>query len=141
MIILVGVVLLVAAVVVGAAAVSSNTGAAHTLTDDFTVLGYHATGTTGILFLWAAVLGAVGMLGLMLLVAGTFRSSRRLREAKADLRLARRGGPADRAPRPADEPTPAALTKEPRTAPARGSWRNPFRGRSFGHRSADPAHR
>ena len=45
-------------------------GAAHPLTENFSVFGYHVTGSTGTLFLSGIVVGAVAMLGLSVLLAG-----------------------------------------------------------------------
>ncbi|MEU4811667.1 hypothetical protein AB0H20_20895 [Nocardia fluminea] len=134
MIVFLGLVLLIAAVVIGTAGVLSNSGPAHTLSDDFSLLGYHITATSGTLFLWAIVLGALGMLGLVLLTAGAHRSSQRLRQTKADLRLARRTGTSGRIFRPSAEPKEkgTVLAKTPRGASARRTWRHPF-----GDRSAD----
>lgn len=136
MIVFLGLALLIAAVVIGTAGVLSNNGPAHTLSDDFSLLGYHITATSGTLFLWAIVLGALGMLGLVLLTAGAHRSSQRLRQTKADLRLARRTGTSGRTLRPSAEPKEkekeTVLAKTPRSASARRTWRRPF-----GDRSAD----
>ncbi len=90
MIILVGLVILIAAVVVGVAGVLTNGGGAHTLTDQFAVFGYHVTGSTGVLFLYGIVVGAVGLLGLSLLLAGARRTARRGRTARSDLKQSRR---------------------------------------------------
>ena len=90
MIILIGLVILVAAVVVGLAGVLSNGGAGHTLTDQFAVFGYHVTGSTGLLFLYGIVVGAVGLLGLSLLLAGARRTARRGRTARHELKQSRR---------------------------------------------------
>ena len=76
MIIVIGLVILVAAVVVGLAGVLSNGGSGHTLTDQFAVFGYHVTGSTGLLFLYGIVVGAVGLFGLSLLLAGARRTAR-----------------------------------------------------------------
>jgi hypothetical protein len=89
MIIIVGLVILIAAVVAGAAGVLSNSGSGHPLTH-FAVLGYHVTGSTGTLFLYGIVVGAVGLLGLSLLLAGARRTSRRGRDARRGLTLSRR---------------------------------------------------
>jgi uncharacterized membrane protein YccC len=89
-IILVGLIILVAAVVVGVAGVLANGGGGHALTGDFAVFGYHVTGSTGLLFLYGIVLGAVGMLGLSLLLAGARRTARRGRTARRDLKQSRR---------------------------------------------------
>ena len=90
MIILIGLVILVAAVVVGLAGVLSNGGSGHTLTDQFAVFGYHVTGSTGLLFLYGIVVGAVGLFGLSLLLAGARRTARRGRTARSDLKQSRR---------------------------------------------------
>jgi hypothetical protein len=88
--IIVGLVVLVAALVIGVAGVLSNSGDAHALTDGFATLGYHVTGSTGTLFLYGAVVGAVGVLGLGLLLAGAQLTARRGRTARRDLQDSRR---------------------------------------------------
>ena len=90
MIIIIGLVILVAAVVAGVAGVLSNSGSGHALTHPFAVFGYHVTGSTGTLFLYGIVVGALGLLGLSLLLAGARRTSRRGREARRGLRQSRR---------------------------------------------------
>ncbi|MDV7355989.1 hypothetical protein R4282_23620 [Rhodococcus oxybenzonivorans] len=90
MIIIFGLVILLAAVIIGLAGVLINSGDAHALTDDFAVFGYHVTGSTGTLFLYGIVVGAVGLLGLSLLLAGARRTSRRGRLARHDLKDSRR---------------------------------------------------
>jgi hypothetical protein len=90
MIILIGLVILLAAVVVGVAGVVTNGGDAHTLTDQFAVFGYHVTGSTGMVFLYGIVVGAVGLFGLSLLLAGARRTARRGRTARSELKQSRR---------------------------------------------------
>ena len=90
MIIIIGLVILVAAVVVGVAGVLSNGGSGHALTHPFAVFGYHVTGSTGTLFLYGIVVGALALLGLSLLLAGARRTSRRGHEARRGLRQSRR---------------------------------------------------
>ena len=90
MIVLIGLVIFVAAVVVGVAGVLANGGSAHTLTDQFAVFGYHVTGSTGLLFLYGIVVGAVGLFGLGLLLAGVRRTARRGRTARSELKQSRR---------------------------------------------------
>lgn len=90
MIVLLGVILLVVAVVVVVAALLNNTGSGHTLTDSFTLFGHTVHGTTGSLFLFGAVVGAVAMLGLWLILSSAARTSRRGRLARAQLNDARR---------------------------------------------------
>ncbi len=90
MIIIIGLVILIAAVVAGVAGVLTNSGSGHPLTHHFAVLGYHVTGSTGTLFLYGIVVGALGLLGLSLLLAGARRTSRRGREARRGLTQSRR---------------------------------------------------
>jgi hypothetical protein len=89
-IVIVGLVILIAAVIVAVAGVLGNSGNGHALPHDFTVLGYHVTGSTGTLFLYGIVVGAAGLLGLSLLLAGARRTSRRGRDARRGLRQSRR---------------------------------------------------
>ena len=88
--IIIGLVILIAAVVAGLAGVLSNSGSGHALTHHFAVFGYHVTGSTGTLFLYGIVVGALGLLGLSLLLAGARRTSRRGREARHGLTRSRR---------------------------------------------------
>ena len=90
MVLIVGLILLIAAVVVGVAGVLANAGSGHALTDGFAVLGYHVTGSTGTLFLYGIVVGAIAMFGLSLLLAGARRTARRGREARRGLKQSRR---------------------------------------------------
>jgi len=90
MIIIIGLVILIAAVVAGLAGVLSNSGSGHALTQPFAVFGYHVTGSTGTLFLYGIVVGALALLGLSLLLAGARRTSRRGREARRGLTQSRR---------------------------------------------------
>ncbi len=90
MIIILGLVILVAAVVVGVAGVLSNAGSAHPLAHGFAVFGYHVTGSTGTLFLYGIVVGAIAVLGFSLLLASARRASRRGRAARRGLKQSRR---------------------------------------------------
>jgi hypothetical protein len=89
MIIIVGLIILVAALVVAVAGVLGNGGSAHAVSH-FSILGYHLTGSAGTLFLSGIVVGAAGLLGLILLLAGARRTSRRGRAARLGLRQSRR---------------------------------------------------
>jgi hypothetical protein len=89
MIVILGLVILVAAVIVGVAGVLANGGHAHEVTH-FAVFGYHVTGSTGTLFLYGIVVGALALAGLSLLLAGARRTSRRGREARRGLARSRR---------------------------------------------------
>ena len=90
MIIIIGLIILIAAVVAGVAGVLSNSGSGHPLTHPFAVFSYHVTGSTGTLFLYGIVVGALALLGLSLLLAGARRTSRRGREARRGLTQSRR---------------------------------------------------
>ncbi|MEU4730055.1 hypothetical protein [Streptomyces sp. NPDC023588] len=81
MLVILGLILLIAALVVGVTGVVTNDGSAHELTGEFSVFDYHVTGSTGSLFLYGIVVGAVAMLGLSLLLAAARRPSRRGRDA------------------------------------------------------------
>jgi uncharacterized membrane protein YciS (DUF1049 family) len=91
MIVILGLIIVVAAVVVGVAGVLGNAGSAHALTHGFSVLGYHVTGSTGTLFLYGIVVGAVALFGLWLLLAAARRTSRRgLRQSRRETAQSRR---------------------------------------------------
>ena len=89
MVVVAGLILLIAAVVVGVAGVLTNAGSGHQLTHGFAVFGYHVTGSTGTLFLYGIVVGAIALLGLSLLLVGARRTSRRGREARRGLEHSR----------------------------------------------------
>jgi hypothetical protein len=89
MLVVVGLILLIAAVIVGVAGVLANAGTAHALTHGFAVFGYHVTGSTGTLFLYGIVVGAVAMFGLSLLLTGARRTSRRGQDARRGLQQSR----------------------------------------------------
>jgi hypothetical protein len=89
MIIIVGLIILTAALLVGAAGVMGNGGSAHAVSH-FSVLGYHLTGSAGSLFGSGIVVGAAGLAGLALLLAGARRTSRRGSAARRGLRQSRR---------------------------------------------------
>ena len=90
MIVIVGLVVLLFAVIVGFLGVLNNAGSAHPLSENFSVLGYHVTGSTGTLFLFGIVVGAVAMLGLCVLLAGARRTAGRGRDARHELKRSQR---------------------------------------------------
>lgn len=89
MLVVIGLILLIAALIIGVAGVLANTGSAHALTHGFAVFGYHVTGSTGTLFLYGVVVGAVAVFGLSLLLTGARRTSRRGQAARRGLRQSR----------------------------------------------------
>ena len=89
MVVVLGLIILIVAVVVGVAGVFNNVGSGHALTHSFSLFGDHITGSTGALFLYGIVVGAAGMLGLGLLLAGARRTSRRGRAARRELKQSR----------------------------------------------------
>ncbi|MFI6005281.1 hypothetical protein ACIA98_33600 [Streptomyces sp. NPDC051366] len=91
MLVILGLVLLIAALVAGVAGVVTNDGSAHELTSGFSVFGYEVTGSTGTLFLYGIVVGAVALLGLSLLLSGARRTSRRGRDTRPEVNNSRRG--------------------------------------------------
>jgi hypothetical protein len=90
MIVILGLVILVAAVIVGVGGVLGNGGSGHALSHGFALFGYHVTGSTGTLFLYGIVVGAVAFFGLGLLLAGARRTSLRGRAARRGLKQSRR---------------------------------------------------
>ncbi|BBY38923.1 hypothetical protein MMAN_30570 [Mycobacterium mantenii] len=90
MIVIVGLAVLFFAVVVGFLGVLNNAGAAHPLSENFSVLGYHVTGSTGTLFLFGIVIGALAMLGMSVLLAGARRTAARGRDARRELERSQR---------------------------------------------------
>ena len=90
MMVIVGLIVLFVAVIVGTVGVLTNAGSTHPLTENFSVLGYHVTGSTGTLFLSGIVVGAVGLLGLSVLLAGARRSANRGRDARRGLARSQR---------------------------------------------------
>lgn len=90
MIVIVGLVVLLAAVIVGFTGVLTNSGPDHLLPENVNVLGYHVTGSTGTLFLFGMMVGAIAMLGLSVLLAGTRRTAARGRDARHELDRSRR---------------------------------------------------
>jgi len=117
MIVLIGLIVLVAAVIVGVTGVLANGGPTHELTNNFAVLGYHVTGSTGAVLLYGIVIGAVGLGGLGLLLAGHRRTARRGNTARRDLKQSQR----DTTALARDRDEHAGGSRHIRTTP---SWRD-----------------
>lgn len=90
MIVIIGLIVLLVAVIVGMVGVLGNAGAGHPLTENFAVFGYHVTGSTGTLFLFGIVVGAVAMLGMSALLAGARRAASRGQDARRELARSQR---------------------------------------------------
>ncbi|MEU2455332.1 hypothetical protein ABZ605_35250 [Streptomyces sp. NPDC012765] len=138
MFLILGLILLIAAIVVGLAGVFGNTGAGHELGagGDFSVFGYHASGSTGSLFLTGIIVGAVALLGLALVMMGVRRSARRSAQARRDRDLSRREAAAVDRERDARVEGGTPMTDAPRDGTSAPVSDAP-RGRHwFGHRAA-----
>jgi hypothetical protein len=144
MIVIVGLVVLLVAVIVGFTGVLTNAGAAHPLTENFSLFGYHVTGSTGTLFLSGIVVGAVAMLGLSVLLAGARRTAGR--DARHELENSRRETEflnRDRDQRLEHQQASAASgsTVNPQPAPTPRTTRIPLLGRfSRGRQPTDTTH-
>lgn len=90
MIVIIGLIVLLVAVIVGMVGVLGNAGAGHPLTENFAVFGYHVTGSTGTLFLFGIVVGAVAMSGMSALLAGARRAASRGQDARRELARSQR---------------------------------------------------
>jgi hypothetical protein len=132
MLVIVGLIILLVAAIVAIVGALSNTGAARPLTENFSVFGYHVTGSTGSLFLFGIVVSAVALLGLSALLAGARRSAGRGRAARLQPRQH-----ADTGTTPTVNSDEGAIPR--RTGPLPGRWsrvRQPVStGQSNGHHS------
>ncbi|WP_067688940.1 LapA family protein [Nocardia jejuensis] len=119
MFIIIGLIALLGAVAVGVAGIQANSGDSHTLTDGFTVFDHTYSGSSGTLFAYGILVGAIGTCGLIMLLAGTWSSSRRGMAARRELRQSRREMAAARkeldtttvAARPVEKPVVAPAPK------------------------------
>ncbi|MQY26211.1 hypothetical protein [Nocardia aurantia] len=90
MILLIGLIVLIAAIVVGVSAISANSGQGHMLSTHFTIFDHQFSGSESQLFAAGAGVGAVAMLGLVLLLTGLFGTQRRHAQTRRELRQTRR---------------------------------------------------
>ena len=72
---IVGLMVLLVAGIVAIVGVLSNAGAAHPLTENFSLFDLHVTGATGVVFLLGIAVGAVASLGLAMLVTAALRTA------------------------------------------------------------------
>jgi hypothetical protein len=90
MIAILGLIILIAAVLMAVSGVTANLGDAHSLGGSFAVLGQDLNNlSTGQLFLFGIAVGAVGMLGLSMLL-GTFNRRMTSRGARRELKGSQR---------------------------------------------------
>ncbi|MFF3454024.1 hypothetical protein ACFYXH_06760 [Streptomyces sp. NPDC002730] len=146
MIVILGLIILIAAVVFGVAGVLTNSGSGHELTGGFSVFGHDMTGSTGTLFLYGIVVGAVALFGLILLLTGARRRpSRRGSVSRRGLKQSRRETASAGRDRddPVDQREPARgdnANARANDSPRGDRTRAPDSGRRsrlhFGHRSA-----
>ncbi len=129
MFIVLGLLVLIAAVVVGVSIAAADLDRMRAPAGDFEIFGSLFTPTVGEVFGVGILVGAAGMLGLLLLSTGVWRSARRGSEARRELRrsrrevaAARRAAPAPQAPAggpPPPPPRPRGAGGGPRQKPAR----------------------
>ncbi|MEU3215698.1 hypothetical protein [Streptomyces sp. NPDC006971] len=133
MILLLGLIILIAAVVVAVAGIFANGGSANQLTNGFSVFGYHVTGSTGTLFLYGIVVGALAMFGLSLIVAAGRRPSHHSRASRRGLGQPGRG---EDAPGQHDTHRAEHAHRSHDDRPVSPRSSGPHRWHFFGHRSA-----
>ncbi|WP_051180180.1 LapA family protein [Nocardia concava] len=142
MLTIIGLIALLGAVTVGVAGIQANSGDSHALPSGFTVFDHNYGGSSGLLFAYGILVGAIGTAGFILLLAGLWTTSRRGVTARRELRQSRREMAAARKElaKPVPAPQPARSVDSPRqpvvpmtkTPPqrlfARPTWSvNPFR--------------
>jgi hypothetical protein len=121
MVVIAGSIVLVAALIVAIVGVLSNAGPTHPQTD-FSMFGYHVTGSAGTLFALWILVGAVALLGLSGRMAGVRRTADRGRDAPLRPATPRGPPPPNRAAACSasggadDSPSAPATSSRPRNA-------------------------
>lgn len=141
MILILGLIILIAAIIVGLAGIFGNAGAGHGLGagGDFSIFGYHVTGSTGNLFLWGVIVGAIALFGLTLVMLGARRSARRSAQTKRELGSSRREAAVvdrERDDLIKQRDTARAETRDPAGTDTGVTEPRRTRGHWFGHRAA-----
>ncbi len=112
MLTIIGLIALLGAVAVGVAGVRENSGENNTLSNSFTVFGQNYDLSSGAVFGYGMLVGAIGACGLILLLTAVWTASRRGSAARRELRESKREIAADRkestAPPGATASAPAA---------------------------------
>lgn len=135
MLVIFGLVVLLVAVIVGFTGVLNNAGAAHPLTENFSVLGYHVTGSTGTLFLFGIMIGALAMLGMSVLLAGANRTARSGRDARRELQRSQREAEFVHRDRNAESRPVRSATGSTVDSELPTTWLSRMKGSLFGRRS------
>ncbi|AXK86147.1 hypothetical protein IU443_23680 [Nocardia farcinica] len=115
MFIVLGLLVLIAAVVVGVSIAAADLDRMRAPAGDFEIFGSLFTPTVGEVFGVGILVGAAGMLGLLLLSTGVWRSARRGSEARRELRRSRREVAAARRAAPAPQAPAGAPPAPPQT--------------------------
>ncbi|NNH70701.1 hypothetical protein HLB23_12635 [Nocardia uniformis] len=143
MLTIIGLIALLGAVAVGVAGIQANSG--ETLPGGFTVFGQNYSGSSGALFGYGMIVGAIGALGLILLLTAVWTASRRGSIARRELRQTKRQMAARPAAPAAAAPAPVAPAPAPaRAAPpdSKPTWSfNRFMNRPPADKSVTPAHK
>jgi uncharacterized membrane protein len=127
----IGLILLVLAAIVAVIGVVTNLGSAAAMTGGFTIFGFPVGGYTGWLFLFGVVVGAIGLLGLGIMVRSLGRHRARRREFRDTRREAREH-------RQREEKLAGELEKE-RAERARLEAASGTAGADTGHRTGEAA--
>ncbi|MFI6871769.1 hypothetical protein [Nocardia sp. NPDC050406] len=136
MLTIIGLIALLGAVAVGVAGVQANSGESHTVPGGFTVFGQNYEMSTGALFGYGILVGAIGACGLILLLTAVWTVSRRSTVARRQLRQSKREMAAARKE---VANAPARPTAAPQTTP---TWSfNRFMNRPTTGKPAAPAHK
>jgi hypothetical protein len=110
----IGLLLFVLAGGAGAVGVFANEGSAHGFTENFAFAGYHLRLTSGQVFLGGLLVGAILMLGLILLIVGVARAiARRPIRPLRPLGARRAAREAGSSPEPALAPEPTSQVVDP----------------------------
>lgn len=110
----IGLLLLAGAVVVGVAGISANTGSEHQFANGFGIFGYHIHDSAHV-FLGGILIGAVAMLGFLMVAEGLRRNAALRREL---FRFRQDATARRRIEAPAPKPAVPAPTAPAETAPA-----------------------
>lgn len=144
MLTIIGLIALLGAVAVGVAGVQANSGESHSVPGGFTIFGQNYSGSTGALFGYGILVGAIGACGLILLLTAVWTASRRSTLARRQLRQSKRE---IAAARKEVTTTPARPTTAPAAPASTPTWsfnrfmNKPGTNRPSADKPAAPAHK